>query len=267
MKAPESLPQAAGQQAKSACREAFKASCETAGKPLVQNLFQHAEKMEESDGSVVHTGHQRWMIPYADLLTLLLGLFLVLLATVRQPPVMPKPVAKPAAAHTAKAAANQMQRQLKMALAAKMNLKDVDIRPQPDGVTISLKEKLLFSPGSATLSKAAQQRLNRVAHALQGLTPGSHPMIRVEGHTDNTPIHTAQYPSNWELSTARATTILRYLAAQRIFPPETLSAAGYGEFKPVSNNSTIEGKQKNRRVDIVVVRPLMTSQTGSGHSN
>jgi chemotaxis protein MotB len=83
---------------------------------------------------------------------------------------------------------------------------------------------------------------------------GARPVpIRIEGHTDNTPIATSQYPSNWELSTARATHIVRYLVESGRWSPEKISAVGYGEFRPLVQNSSIEGKRKNRRVDIVIL--------------
>ncbi|MBM3792005.1 MAG: chemotaxis protein MotB, partial [Acidobacteria bacterium] len=77
--------------------------------------------------------------------------------------------------------------------------------------------------------------------------------IRIEGHTDNVPIRTARFPSNWELSTSRATTICSYLVERFGFAPEELSAAGYGEFRPIDSNDTSEGRARNRRVDIVVL--------------
>ncbi|MBY0403226.1 MAG: OmpA family protein, partial [Cyanobacteria bacterium] len=121
---------------------------------------------------------------------------------------------------------------------------------------ISLKEGVLFEPGTASLSPKAQKTLDHLAKVLKKM---SRP-IRVEGHTDNTPIATKQYPSNWELSTSRATHIIKYFITQHHFPANKLSAAGYGEFKPITNNSTIEGKQKNRRVDIVVLNPQSTQE-------
>ena len=77
--------------------------------------------------------------------------------------------------------------------------------------------------------------------------------IRIEGHTDNTPIHTEQFPSNWELSTARATQVIAYLTRRFPFQASRLSAAGYGEHRPVAKNATPEGRALNRRVDLVVL--------------
>jgi chemotaxis protein MotB len=77
--------------------------------------------------------------------------------------------------------------------------------------------------------------------------------LRIEGHTDNIPIHTAQIASNWELSTGRATELVRLLILDRRFAPERLSAAGYAEYHPIASNLTAEGRAQNRRVDIVIL--------------
>jgi chemotaxis protein MotB len=125
---------------------------------------------------------------------------------------------------------------------------------------ISLKDSILFTAGNADLSPAARHTLDGLIQQLHAALGGQSRPIRVEGHTDNSPIATSKYPSNWELSTARATTIVRFLVASHHFQPQLLSAAGYGEFKPVKDNSSIEGKQKNRRVDIVVLKPDLAQQ-------
>jgi chemotaxis protein MotB len=83
--------------------------------------------------------------------------------------------------------------------------------------------------------------------------------LRIEGHTDNAPIHNAEFPSNWELSTARATEIVRLLIVRDGFNPDRLSAAGFAEYHPVAPNSTAEGRGMNRRVDIVVLGHSLTS--------
>ena len=77
--------------------------------------------------------------------------------------------------------------------------------------------------------------------------------IRIEGHTDSVPISTLRFPSNWELSTARATSIVRYFLTHFKFEPNQLSAAGYGEFRPIASNQNSEGRTQNRRVDIVIL--------------
>jgi chemotaxis protein MotB len=231
-------------------------------KPAVQTLFQRLERIEADMEGAVHTGHNRWMIPYADLLTLLLGLFLVILASgqVKTEMVMPK---KPVVQATLQQTGNKHPSDLttiQQRLQDKLKLKGVEIRQQKGvGLVVSVKDSILFTPGSAELSPEAGQTLDRVIEELKtSLGPMLH-SIRVEGHTDDTPIRTAKFPSNWELSTARATNIVRYMVSRAAFPPERLSAAGYAEFKPLGDNSTIEGKQKNRRVDIVVLRPSVVA--------
>ena len=91
--------------------------------------------------------------------------------------------------------------------------------------------------------------VDRIAATLRPLSYN----IRVEGHTDNAPIHTPQFPSNWELSTARATFLLQYLISNAEIPAQRLSAVGYGEYRPVASNDTPEGRAANRRVDLVVL--------------
>ena len=117
------------------------------------------------------------------------------------------------------------------------------------GLTVSLAEAGFFAPGSAELQSDGLPVVDGIAEKLRRLSYN----LRVEGHTDNIPIQTARYPSNWELSTSRATHVLRYLIGDSGIPPSRLSAVGYGEYRPVATNETREGRGLNRRVDIVVL--------------
>ena len=241
-----------------------------AAEPPARDLFRKLEVLEQELEVNPHTGHSRWMVPYADLLTLLLGLFLVLFTASKAPAGQhhasaaqipaavaaqaPKPTQNPEhQPETIKEKDTRLAARIEKQLGVGFKLKGIAIRQQERGLVISLKDSILFAPGSADLSPAAHKTLDRLSQQLTSAMGGSTRPIRVEGHTDNTPITTARYPSNWELSTARATNIVRYLISSRHFAPEKLSAAGYGQFKPVENNSSIEGKQKNRRVDIVIL--------------
>jgi chemotaxis protein MotB len=232
---------------------------ESTYEPPVRHLFRKLETLERELESTVHTGHSRWMVPYADLLTLLLGLFLVLFASskmeLRKLNAEKKLLSKPAvtAAPLSKNSMKPVPDALPQKLKSALHMQGVVVKEQDRGVVISLKDSILFAPGSAELSPKAKQMLNRLSDQLRLAMDGKTRPIRVEGHTDNTPITTSRYPSNWELSTARATNIVRYLIAGKRLPADKLSAAGYGEFKPVAQNSSIEGKHKNRRVDIVVL--------------
>lgn len=117
------------------------------------------------------------------------------------------------------------------------------------GLVVSLKEAGFFDSGSATVRPSSYPLLGKVAESLADYTN----QIRVEGHTDNFPISTREFHSNWELSTTRATNIVHYLINRFQFDPDKLSAAGYGEYRPVASNDTAEGRAKNRRVDIVLL--------------
>jgi chemotaxis protein MotB len=117
------------------------------------------------------------------------------------------------------------------------------------GLVISLKDTEFFDSGSAAVRGESKPLLRDIAAAIDNYTNS----IRIEGHTDNVPIKTSAFPSNWELSTARATNIVQYLVGTLAFSPEKLSAIGYGEYRPIADNSTPEGRQKNRRVDIVIL--------------
>ncbi len=232
----------------------------------VSNLFNRMEQLEKESEIGSQNGQTRWMIPYADLLTLLLGFFVVLFAVSHvkdEPKTAPKkPEAHAAQQQTEKPDQDQaLLKRLQQQLGSDLRSRDIDIRQQERGLVISLKDDILFAPGSAELSPEARRTLDVLVSRLSGaLGQQDARPIRVEGHTDNTPIATARYPSNWELSTARATNIVRYLVDSRRLPPGRLSAAGYGEYKPVENNSSIEGKQKNRRVDIVVLNAYTAQQ-------
>lgn len=124
------------------------------------------------------------------------------------------------------------------------------------GLVVSLKEAGFFDSGSAAIKPAGYQLLNTI---IEAMTQYSNP-LRIEGHTDNVPISTAQFPSNWELSGVRATNVLRYMLRTFEVEPNSISATGYGEFRPAADNATSEGRAKNRRVDIV----LLSGEAGQG---
>jgi hypothetical protein len=106
-----------------------------------------------------------------------------------------------------------------------------------------------FESGAAQMKSASQAAFDRIANMLRSRDY----RLRIEGHTDNAPIHTSQFPSNWELSTSRATEIVRLLIVRDGFGPDRLSAAGYAEYHPVATNRTTEGRGMNRRVDVVIL--------------
>ena len=126
---------------------------------------------------------------------------------------------------------------------------NIDIIREPRGLLIRLNDTVLFDKGSDIIKDKALNILDKIAVALKN-EPNS---IRIEGHTDNFPIKTNKFPSNWELSTARATNIIKYLVDKHKFTPNNLSAVGYGEYMPISDNKKETGRIENRRVDIIVL--------------
>ncbi|MDH4378509.1 MAG: flagellar motor protein MotB [Vampirovibrionales bacterium] len=236
------------------------------GKGSGAHSLQRLETLEEELGhSAAYTGPHRWLIPYADLLTLLLGLFLAMLAMSARDNDFLTNINQELQHHLNKTQAlvSQQAQQLKAYEALKATVTAVEqqthttgaitLLKTPEGVLIRLTDSLLFDSGSATLSPQAQQAVATLAQGLKQQLIQSGKTIRVEGHTDNTPIATSQYPSNWALSTARATTLVSALIQQQGLNPNQLSAAGYAQYRPIASNSSAQGRQQNRRVDIIVL--------------
>lgn len=128
---------------------------------------------------------------------------------------------------------------------------DVAVTMRQRGLVISINSSLLFGSGSADLTNSSRRLVLRIAEVLGPLSDNQ---ILVEGHTDTDPIRTAQFPSNWELSAARASTVVRLLLSTGKLKQEKISAVGYGEFRPVAPNDTPANKAKNRRVNIVILK-------------
>lgn len=197
----------------------------------------------------------RWLLSYADLVTLLLALFIVLYAAsdherARQIaavfaaqnsggngilPGNPEPEVKDSKTEQTLTADPVLRQKTR-------------IHQTERGLIVSMSEAGFFAPGDASISAEAGHVIQILAESLKSEgTP-----VRVEGHTDSIPISNSRYSSNWELSTARASSVLQKLVEMG-FPPERLSAAGYGGFQPVADNAAPEGRAQNRRVDIVIL--------------
>jgi DNA-binding response OmpR family regulator/outer membrane protein OmpA-like peptidoglycan-associated protein len=150
---------------------------------------------------------------------------------------------------------NQIQKQLETALAAQIGKHTVSVTPTKEGIVVSLREMGFFDSGSTSLRPEAEPTL---ADFVSVVGP-RRVRVRIEGHTDNVPIHNNRFASNWELSTSRATEIIKLLITKYGVAPLRLSASGYSEFYPVASNATLEGRAMNRRVDLVI----LNSQTDS----
>lgn len=143
----------------------------------------------------------------------------------------------------------ELQKKLTQALGKEIAKQEVDLKMTPEGFVISLHELGFFNSGEARLLPGAADKVKKIAAVLMqyGLD------MRVEGHSDNVPIHNASFNSNWDLSTARAMAVAMMLIDDAGFDPQRMSIAGYGEYHPAASNDTPEGRRANRRVDIVVV--------------
>jgi chemotaxis protein MotB len=236
--------------------------------------------------------HDRWLVSYADFITLLFAFFVVLFASAKADQkkqvevshaidaafkslgIFPDASRRPAKALNAASGTEpaaipmnivmgedvlsparvrddleSLRRELQQRLSNQVAQHTVSIQMGRDGLVISLREAGFFDSGSAMPRPESLGTLHEIAASL-GRTPYD---LRVEGHTDNVPIHTANFDSNWELSSARATHIARLFLDFHALPPDRISAAGYAEFHPVASNATAEGRATNRRVDLVVL--------------
>jgi chemotaxis protein MotB len=250
-----------------------------------------------------HENHERWLVSYADFITLLFAFFVVmysissvnegkykvlsqaLVGVFNDPERSVKPIpigeerpqsVKPAEplvieSEQTEAAIGQAADPLKTiadnvrdAFGDLIKSDQLTVRGNELWIEIELKSSLLFGSGDAMPSDMAFSIIEKVAKILK---PFDNP-VHIEGFTDNQPIRTAQYPTNWELSTARAASIVRMMATEGI-DPRRMAAVGYGEFQPVASNDTADGRGRNRRVVLVISRNLdvRRSLTSSGSAN
>jgi len=243
-----------------------------------------------------HVNHERWLVSYADFITLLFAVFVVLYAMGQsdkkkveevmqsiqasfgmtnagatppkinviasqqitvipslRPEVKITPMERPHSGQGKTRADEKDFRQIKAAIEAYLvkqgAQQKVSLEITRRGLIVSLKEVGFFASGQADIKPDAYELINTIAEVV---TQYNNP-LRLEGHTDNIPISTAQFPSNWELSTARATHSLKYLLKNFDIETGKISATGYAEFRPVADNATQEGRAKNRRVDLVML--------------
>ena len=254
-----------------------------------------------------HASHERWLVSYADFITLLFAFFVVLYASSQvdnrkvarvaqaiqggfselgvfsasatpplrveaaTPPSAPPP-ASPEIEHLVNDLSTHppehrsipvsiVKRQLEEALQEEIRKNQIEMRVVPDGLVVSLKEVGFFNSGEAHLLPGAETVLTHIGKVLaeRGFD------FRIEGHTDNMPVHNTPYRSNWELSTARATEVVSVLISKYHFDPSRISVAGYSEYRPIASNATDEGRRRNRRIDMVILASPATGKTGSSN--
>ena len=244
-------------------------------------MSRRSRKLEEHQDS-----HERWLVSYADFITLLFAFFVVMYAissvsegkyrvlsnslvaafrnvtvnasgqTILTDPVTPPLPRQSVSKRNAKAEEQRRQAREKMqrmaqdilaALGSLVNEGQVRVTEGPRGLSVEINASVLFAPGDAQLESRAGAALRAVA---QVLAPTEY-AVTVEGHTDTTPINNAKFPSNWELSVVRASTVVRLFVDAGVGPAR-LTATGYGEQRPLVTNDTLDGRARNRRVTITI---------------
>lgn len=225
-------------------------------------------------------GHERWLITYADMITLLLIFFIVMytmskvdakkfqnLSTSLSKAMgaggmmldSPGPSIVPGISGTVPDVAtisgeNTQLENIKQQLEVYIKEADlharVSVTMEERGVVLSFQDEVLFNLGSAELTPRAKEIIHKVGPIL-GQIPN---YLRIEGHTDNLPINTVHFPSNWELSAARSNNVLKELIKNFQVQPQRLSAVSYGEYRPLVMNDSDSHRQMNRRVSIIILR-------------
>lgn len=241
-----------------------------------------------------HVNHERWLVSYADFITLLFAFFVVMYSIssvnegkyrvfsesldgiFNQPDRSYKPITvgdtKPRAPHSegdrdqdsqGEAASTEeplesIARSVSEAFGELIEAEQLTLRGSETWLEIELSSGLLFPSGDALPNDAAFAIVEKIAGIL---APFENP-IQVEGFTDNLAINTPQFPTNWELSAARAASVVRMLAMDGV-APSRLAAVGYGEFQPIADNDSAEGRSRNRRVVLVISRDLEIRRNGT----
>jgi chemotaxis protein MotB len=247
--------------------------------------YRRHRRRRESDE---HENHERWLVSYADFITLLFAFFVVMYAissvnegkyrvmsdsivsAFRAPsetvtgeagkanPGNPAPIILPMRRNPPRVESTETQlvkkeklrnlaKELNQALAPLVTQGQVRVTEGALGIVVDINASVLFSPGEAQLDMKAVRALDTVGHVLAGVDY----LVAVEGHTDNMPIRTPQFPSNWELSAARAASVVR-LFVETGMDPRRLTAIGYADQRPKADNSLPDGRQQNRRVAITI---------------
>ncbi len=220
-----------------------------------------------------HANHERWLVTYADLMNLLLVFFIVLYAMSKTDSTKYQQIAfslqrafsvdvlqggEPGSIGETEDGDSRFSAYLsiraQIASLESMNsvpANSIEVQLTNEGVVIHMDESVLFPPASANLRPDAMLVLDNVA-AILGPLPNE---VRVEGHTDSSTPDPLEYPTNWELSSARAVNVVRYLTGGAHIPPERISAAAYAEYRPLAEDDDLEGRRLNRRVSFVIVAP------------
>ena len=232
--------------------------------------------MKKRKHDAEHENAERWLLTYADLITLLLAFFIMMYVFSKRDAYKYDEVAShlktifsggtglagkgsvtatsPIDMPSRGASSGEIKRQLEGEFVDKNRDKpgseNISVLSDERGVVIRVLDKAFFDEGKAELKDGAKNALDKIVPIIKGVE--NH--IRIEGHTDNVPISTSEFKSNWELSVRRATEVVRYFVEKRGLPPERISATGYAEYRPIAKNTSPQNRALNRRIEIIVAK-------------
>ncbi|OPY79031.1 MAG: Motility protein B [Syntrophorhabdus sp. PtaU1.Bin153] len=230
------------------------------------------KKKREED----HENAERWLLTYSDLITLLLAFFIMMYVFSKRDAQKYEEVAShlraiftggtglagkgsvtatsPIEMASRGASSGDIKRQLESELLdtnrEQGGNKNISVLSDERGIVIRVLDKTFFDEGKADLKEGAKNALDKIVPIIKKVD--NH--VRIEGHTDNVPICTQEFKSNWELSVRRATEVVRYLLEKHNLPPERISATGYAEYRPVADNDTPKNRALNRRIEIIIAK-------------
>jgi chemotaxis protein MotB len=230
--------------------------------------------MRRRKGEDEHENLERWLITYADLITLLLAFFIMMYTFSKQDAQKYEEVSGSLKtifsggsgvlkAGTGRSSTtnpmstsgsnSEVKRQLENEVQAMAGPSEKDpsitISKDERGIVIRIMDRAIFDEGKAELKESARETLKNIVPIMKN----SNRSIRVEGHTDDVPINTSEFKSNWELSARRATEVVRHLVERYSFPPQRISASGYAEYQPITKNDTPQHRALNRRIEVILL--------------
>jgi len=246
-------------------RDSFDNESKTNRNAPAKRTIQKNEFLNSEEDPFTESGDKdRYLITYSDLITLLLGLFIILFAMSKIDSAKYNGVVAAMGSYLGHESAIPSMPKTKLVISPKEKLSEelsklikennytnsIQLEETDRGITLHILDDILFPPGKAVINESSKMVLNKLAKVLVTI-PND---IRIEGHTDNVPILTERYPSNWHLSVDRALSTAYYLINQENISPDKVSIVGYSEYRPIVPNDSPESRAKNRRVDLVILK-------------
>lgn len=236
--------------------------------------------MRKRKGEDEHENLERWLITYADLITLLLAFFIMMYTFSKQdaqkydevsknlktiftggsgilrpgPGVVSSMINLASKVGSNTAVLERLENEVQAMAGSTVGNRSITVFKDERGIVIRIKDRAFFDEGRADLKQTAKEALSKIVPIIKN----SNSSIRIEGHTDDVPISTGEFKSNWELSVRRATEVVRHLIETYDFAPQKISASGYAEYQPVARNDTPQNRALNRRIEIILLQSSIT---------